>query len=389
VCAADNDCKTGFCSRLFCALVSGPPNWLPGPSLNYGRGYVTAGVAVGNGTSTMFVIGARDDADPNDPALTTYEEIYSAETIWSYYSDGRATTGAAATDAMGDLLIFGPDSTWRLAVPHALTQLSTVMPTPRYSPAAALGQDGKVYVIGGSGLTGDTAIVEAYDPVMNKWTTGLRPMPTPRSGLAATAGNDGLIYAIGGTAAVEAYDIVANSWTTKSALPADGFVVSAATGPDGRIYALSVLAGAGRIDAFTPAVNRWAPVASLSDARIGAGLVLAPDGHLWSIGGTTNPELTGEATVQIYGPAASVTPKMGSPGDNVVISGSNFAANATVSVYFGSQTGSPLATGTTNGSGALTASIGFKVPSSAAGDKTFIVVDDRSQYPISVTFRVQ
>ena len=60
VCGADTDCKTGSCSRLFCALVSGPPNWSAGPALNYVRGFVTAGVAVGGGQSTMFVNGGRD-----------------------------------------------------------------------------------------------------------------------------------------------------------------------------------------------------------------------------------------------------------------------------------------------------------------------------------------
>jgi hypothetical protein len=73
----------------------------------------------------------------------------------------------------------------------------------------------------------------------------------------------------------------------------------------------------------------------------------------------------------------------------VSITGSNFAANATVSVYLGSVTGTPLATGTTSSTGVLTAAIGFKVPSAAAGNQMFIVVDDRSQYPIGVPFRVQ
>jgi hypothetical protein len=391
-CAADTDCKTGSCSRLFCALVSGPPNWLAGPLLNFGRGFVTAGVAVGSGQSTLFVIGGRDDAVDTDPALTTYEELNSAEgNAWGSYSDGKGTTGAAATDAAGDLLIFSAQSTWRFSVPHAFTQLSTLMPTPRYGMAAATGPNGLVYVVGGTDMTGNASgIVEAYDPVMNKWTTGLRAMPTARAQLAAATGRDGLVYAIGGTDAVEAYDPVTNTWTTKSALPIDGYYVSAATGADGRIYALGALGGAlGRVDAFTPAVNRWASVAPLSDSRAGIGVAVTPDGHLWAIGGTENPEIPAENAVQVYGPVASIAPLAGAPGSNVTITGSNFAANATVSVYFGSMTGSPLATGTTNSTGALTGAISTKVPSSAAGTQAFIVVDDRSQYPINVFFRVQ
>ena len=189
---------------------------------------------------------------------------------------------------------------------------------------------------------------------------------------------------------MEAYDVTTNTWTTKSALPSDGLFVSAAAGPDGRIYAFGGLGGAvGRVDAFTPVVNRWASVAALSDARAGIGVAVAPDGHIWAIGGTTNPELTGEATVQLYGPVASVAPTAGPPGTTVTVNGSNFAANATVSVYFGSTATSPRGTGTTNATGALAAPISVTVPSAAAGNQPFIVVDDRSQYPINVTFRVQ
>jgi hypothetical protein len=391
-CTADSDCKTGSCSKLFCALVSGPPNWLTGPLLTYGRGFVTAGIALGgNQQSTLFVIGGRDDAVDTDPALTSYEEMYTGEPGWAAYTDGKGTTGAATTDAQGDLLIFSDSATWRLSVPHVLTQLSTVVPSRRYATAAATGPNGLVYVIGGNDMTGSaTGVIEAYDPVMNKWTTGLRAMPTPRANLAAATGPDGLIYAIGGTSDVEAYNPTTNTWTTKSALPTDGYFISAATGADGRIYALGGVGGAlGRVDAFTPAINRWTSVAPLSDARAGIGMAVTPDGHIWAIGGTTNPEIPAENAVQVYGPVASIVPTAGAPGANVAISGSNFAANATVSVYLGSVSGTPLATGTTNAAGALPAAISLKVPSAAAGNQWFIVVDDRSQYPIGVSFRVQ
>ena len=102
-----------------------------------------------------------------------------------------------------------------------------------------------------------------------------------------------------------------------------------------------------------------------------------------------NFEIGGESVVQIYGPAVTATPQQGSPGDTVTVAGSNFAANATVSVYFGSATGTPVASGTTNGSGALGSPITFEVPSLAAGSQTLVVLDDRSQYPISIPFRVQ
>jgi len=395
VCGVNGDCKTGSCSRLFCALISGPPNWLPGPPLFYGRGFVAAGIAVGNGGETFFVTGGRDDSNESDPALSSYEELFTdGGLVWYPSTDGMGTFGATATDAAGDLLIFSNLSTWSLSVPRVLKMLSTVMPTPRTGAAATLAPNGLVYVIGGSDTSGNVSgVIEAYDPVMNKWTTGLHLMPTPRANLAVALGTDGLIYAIGGEAAVnnvgtvEAYDVATNSWSTKSALPASDFFLAAVSAPDGRIYALGGFAGT--INAYSPTTNRWAPIVSFSDNRVGVGAAVAPDGHIWAIGGTTNPEGPGETTVELYGPDVTANPQTGAPGTSVAVSGSNFAANATVSVSFGSATNTPLGTGTTDAAGALTAPITVTIPSLAAGNQPLIVMDDRSQYPITIEFRVQ
>jgi hypothetical protein len=48
-----------------------------------------------------------------------------------------------------------------------------------------------------------------------------------------------------------------------------------------------------------------------------------------------------------------------------------------------------VGTGTTNAGGALAAAISFRVPNLAAGEQALIVMDDRSQYPITLSFRVQ
>jgi hypothetical protein len=393
-CSVDGDCKTGSCSHLFCALVSGPPNWLTGPSLTYGRGYVYGGVALGSGGQyTLYVNGGRDDSNTDDPALLNYEALYSGPgAAWLAYLTDVGTVGPTATDAAGEMIVFSSGSTWRMAFPRAWTSRA-MDPTPRDQAAAAPAPNGLVYVVGGE-WTDISGAIEGYDPVMNKWTTGLKDMPTPRYSLAAALGVDGLIYAIGGQnnlsdlATVEAYDPVANTWSTKSSLPAADFYLTAVSGPDGRIYALGGLAQT--VNAFTPAINRWTSVVGLSDTRVGVGAAVAPDGHIWAIGGTTNPELTGDATVQIYGPSVSVTPTMGAPGTSISVVGSNFAANATVSIYFGSVSGTPLATGTTDATGKLPpAGITLKVPSLAGGPQPLIAVDDRSQYPITLTFQVQ
>jgi hypothetical protein len=94
-------------------------------------------------------------------------------------------------------------------------------------------------------------------------------------------------------------------------------------------------------------------------------------------------------TVEVYGPVVTVNPQSGAAGDSAAVSGSNFAADADVGVYLGSATGTPLATGHTNSAGALPAAINFTVPNMTPGDKALVVMDNRSQYPITLLFRVR
>jgi len=80
--------------------------------------------------------------------------------------------------------------TWTLAAP---------MPTPRQLLAAALGADGRIYVIGGSRDYGSpgTDLVEVYDPASNRWSEG-PPLHIARYGHAAATTPDCRIWVIGG-----------------------------------------------------------------------------------------------------------------------------------------------------------------------------------------------
>lgn len=75
------------------------------------------------------------------------------------------------------------------------------LPEPRQNMAAALGADGKIYVIGG--LTGYSNLIAqrsvfVYDPATDSWSDG-PPLRTARQGHTAVATKNGRIYAIGGT----------------------------------------------------------------------------------------------------------------------------------------------------------------------------------------------
>lgn len=159
-------------------------------------------------------------------------------------------------------------------------QSAMAMPTARYGLAVV--QDpstGLIYAIGGTGVGGNPlATLEAFNPQTNAWQT-LASMPTPRTGLAAALGADGRIYAIGGTgangvvASVEAYDPALNSWTAVASMPTARTGLAAVAGGDGRIYAIGGRDGNGNplatVEAYTPSTNSWAEAAALPVATYG------------------------------------------------------------------------------------------------------------------------
>jgi N-acetylneuraminic acid mutarotase len=74
------------------------------------------------------------------------------------------------------------------------------MPTPRQAMGAALGADGRIYVVGGAKSYSDPVplnVVEIYDPKRDTWNEG-PPLKRPRRGHQVVALPDGRLYAIGG-----------------------------------------------------------------------------------------------------------------------------------------------------------------------------------------------
>lgn len=209
------------------------------------------------------------------------------------------------------------------------------LPTPRVGMGAAVGRDGKIYVIGasvatvGRSLIGPVATVEAYNLTTNTWACSvgdtaagcssrkIAPLPTARGNLAAVQGPDGKIYAIGGDDPnshrplhkVEAYDPSTNTWRTLARLPTARGGLAAATGRDGRMYAIG---GDYRktVEAYNPATNAWSGVAPLHTRRSGLGAATGGDGHLYVMGGISvvgrvaHPVFWGPAKmVEAYTPA--------------------------------------------------------------------------------------
>ncbi|MCG8342593.1 MAG: hypothetical protein MI684_07135 [Chlorobiales bacterium] len=116
------------------------------------------------------------------------------------------------------------------------------MQTPRSGPAAVLGKDGLIYVMGGLGENCQwLPTVEAYNPAEDSWEQKT-DMPTPRGAFSAVIDNEGKIYAIGGvcehdsTDTVDIYDPASDAWETGTSILVDRLSHGAVTTDQNIIY---------------------------------------------------------------------------------------------------------------------------------------------------------
>jgi N-acetylneuraminic acid mutarotase len=201
---------------------------------------------------------------------------------------------AATTGPDGRIYALGGGQSTVYAYTPGAASWTTVasLPAARDALAATTGPDGRIYALGGldGGVVQST--VYAYTPATNTWTT-VASLPGPKWLHAATTGPDGRIYALGGkdtlggfqTSTVYAYTPATNTWdTTVASLPAASKALGAATGPDGRIYAIGGSSG-NTVYAYTPGAASWTTVASLPDARFGVAAATGPDGRIYALGG--------------------------------------------------------------------------------------------------------
>ena len=146
-------------TRVNAAAASGssPVHEQPLPLARVGLGAATG--ADGR-VYTMGGKGPENEQDPNDERDLGVVEAYDPSSNTWACSSGDASSGCAT---------------------HSLAPL----PTARQRLAAALGGDGRIYVLGGYNPTGGyLATVEAYTPASNTWST-VASLPTRRGFLAA------------------------------------------------------------------------------------------------------------------------------------------------------------------------------------------------------------
>jgi Kelch motif/Galactose oxidase, central domain len=213
----------------------------------------------------------------------------------------------------GDLYVLGGYTqegpvarAWRY---RTATRTWTELPSMRVPRGGLAGGviDGRIYVVGGSGIVATTgkptareniphgyATVEIYDIATGRWTKG-PPLPTPRHH-ASAAVVDGKLYVVGGRLrsdaslrAFERFDPKTNEWERLPPLPLGVAAVAAVA------IGNAVVATGGADDSegwITPSVwafdvgkGRWLRLPDLAVPRHGH-TAIVQNGRLYAIGGS-------------------------------------------------------------------------------------------------------
>lgn len=190
-----------------------------------------------------------------------------AMTVWLVSSLTAATPGAPATATAST-----PPNHWlRLAT----------MNVPRVN-FGLVGDDGRVYAVGGTGPEGVSGVLERYNPQSNTWTT-LTAHPTPVTDIQAVA-IGGKIYVAGGQLAsgeisdqFMVYDPDLDQWRALAPLPEPRSQYAAAT-LDGKFYLFGGWDGSQYRDSvwrFDPDLGQWQVRTPMPNARgqMGANVV--------------------------------------------------------------------------------------------------------------------
>jgi N-acetylneuraminic acid mutarotase len=245
-------------------------------------------------------------------------------------------------------------------VPTGTWQTWNAMADARSGPSAALLQDGRVLIAGGSNANGPTASADFFgkDGIFS----AAPAMNSPRSNYTATLLGDGRVLVTGGdtgsgiTNSAEVYDPTAGSWTLLGSTMLDARAGhTASLLPDGRV----LLAGGhnsggalSSLEIFETLNDDFTSAGTLTAPRMNHAAAVLSDGRVLVIGGTadgTNPL----ATVDIYDPVTrtvGVGPNLSTPrmsatatttldGKVAVIGGSNGSQDLASAEVFDPATG--------------------------------------------------
>jgi hypothetical protein len=279
------------------------------------EGVTSAGAAVVNGN--LYLYGGHKGSAHNYSADQQSGSLHrlnlNKPAAWEEVSTGPKRTGLALVGHKGQLYRIGgwesrneKGEKWLLYSSKDFSRFDPVsgkwtelapLPRGRSSHDAALVGD-QLYVVGGWELNGEgdgdwhtTALVCDLSQAQPVWKEIAKP-PFMRRALAV-AGSQDKLYVLGGmndgnemTPAVSVYDPKSDRWSEGPSLPGKGmetFGPSAFGGPSG----VFVTMADGSLLRLSADGKEWVKVASLKHPRFFHRLVMAEDGRLLVLAGTT------------------------------------------------------------------------------------------------------
>ena len=223
--------------------------------------------------------------------------------------DGRVLIigGTGLTAALATVEVFDTDGLLSLAAP---------MTVARTGHTATTLADGRVLVTGGQNADGVTAAAEVYDPASDAWVA-VPNMVEARAGHTATLLDDGRVLIAGGSSepsfSVEIFDPATDSFTFAGSSPLVRTDHAAALLGDGRVLMAggwSAGAAIGAADIYDPATGLLTPTTDLQVARIGHSATALIGGQVLIVGGRDG--VTDLSSVEVFDPATETFAVVGS-----------------------------------------------------------------------------
>jgi uncharacterized protein YkwD/N-acetylneuraminic acid mutarotase len=279
--------------------------------------------AVGGQDSTQ-IVNTVEVYSPASKGWSTGPPLPSARSGLAAVTGGDGkiyALGGQGAGVPGEVDVYDPGT-------NLWTPLATdPLPGPSTGMAATVGPDGKIYVFGGfDGRGTPVTTAEVFDPSAlpgGRWSS-LPALPVSRAGGGAALGPDGKIYVVGGRGGAAGQPLAevdvftpgsATPWARAAHLPDPRLAAAAvAAGADGRIYVLGGLTEDGRqagVDVYQVATATWGVVTDLPVGRTNLAAVTAGDGQLYAVGGEVQNSANGTAPPSA---AAAALPTSGALG---------------------------------------------------------------------------
>ncbi|MFC9534341.1 Kelch repeat-containing protein [Streptomyces sp. NPDC056975] len=107
-----------------------------------------------------------------------------------------------------------------------------------------------------------------------------------------------------------------NTWSPTAPMPTRRYLLAAATGCDGSVYAIGGLAAmteeansdvglSATVEVYTPSTGTWTAAASMPTPRAGLGAATGHDGRIYTIGGSVDEQFGSSSIVEVYDPKSN------------------------------------------------------------------------------------